>query len=85
LRDGASRKPALVRRCRLSKKSDWGWIARLVDGVAVTAADVIILRKEFERYAASGCVRLQHSVQQHLVQRCSRPTGAPIVSQSNWP
>ena len=48
-RDGASRKPALVRRFRRSKKTEWEWIARPVDGVAVTAADVIILRKEFER------------------------------------
>lgn len=48
-RDGTSRKPALVRRFRRSKKSEWEWIARPVDGVAVTAADVIILRKEFER------------------------------------
>jgi hypothetical protein len=48
-RDGASRKPALVRRFRRSKKADWEWIARPTDGVAVTAADVIILRKEFER------------------------------------
>lgn len=48
-RDGVSRKPALVRRFRRSKKSDWEWIARPTDGVAVTSADVIILRKEFER------------------------------------
>jgi hypothetical protein len=48
-RDGASRKPALVRRFRRSKKSDWEWIARTVDGVAVTSVDVIILRKECER------------------------------------
>ncbi len=48
-RDGASRKPALVRRFRRSKKTEWEWIARPTDGVAVTAADVIILRKEFER------------------------------------
>jgi hypothetical protein len=27
-RDGSSRKPALVRRFRRSKKSDWEWIAR---------------------------------------------------------
>ena len=48
-RDGVSRKPALVRRFRRSKKADWEWIARPTDGVAVAAADVIILRKEFER------------------------------------
>ena len=48
-RDDASRKPALVRCFRRSKKSDWEWIARPIDGVAVTATDVIILRKEFER------------------------------------
>ena len=48
-RDSASRKPALVRRFRRSKKADWEWISRPVDGVAVTAADVIILRAEFER------------------------------------
>lgn len=48
-RDGASRKPALVRRFRRSKKAEWEWIARPVDGVPVTAADVIIMRKEFER------------------------------------
>lgn len=48
-RDGASRKPVLVRRSRRSKKSDWEWIARPADGVAITAADVIILRAEFER------------------------------------
>ncbi len=48
-RYSASRKPALVRRFRRSKKADWEWIARPVDGVAVTAADVIILRAEFER------------------------------------
>ena len=46
-RDGASRKPALVRRFRRSTKAEWEWIARPVDGVP--AADVIILRKEFER------------------------------------
>jgi hypothetical protein len=33
---------------------DWDWIARPVDGVAVTAADVIILRKEFERCESAG-------------------------------
>ncbi|MEI7597834.1 MAG: hypothetical protein WCJ41_00800 [Aestuariivirga sp.] len=48
-RDGSSRKPALVRRFRRSKKTEWEWIARPVDGVAVNSADVIILRKEFER------------------------------------
>lgn len=48
-REGGSRKPPLVRRFRRSKKSDWEWIARPADGVAVTAADVIILRAEFER------------------------------------
>jgi len=48
-RDGTSRKPALVRRFRRSKKTEWEWIARPVDGVAVNSADVIILRKEFER------------------------------------
>ncbi|NJN36603.1 MAG: hypothetical protein HC794_05515 [Nitrospiraceae bacterium] len=48
-RDGASRKPALVRRFRRSKKTEWEWITRPTDGVAVTASDVIILRKEFER------------------------------------
>lgn len=48
-RDGSSRKPALVRRFRRSKKTEWEWITRPVDGVAVTSADVIILRKEFER------------------------------------
>ena len=48
-RDSASHKPALVRRFRRSKKAVWEWIARPVDGVAVTAADVIILRAEFER------------------------------------
>jgi hypothetical protein len=48
-RDGASRKPALVRRFRRTKKAEWEWIARPADGVAVTAADVIILRAEFER------------------------------------
>jgi hypothetical protein len=47
--NGASRKPALVRRVRRSKKTGCEWIARPVDGVAVTAADIIILRKEFER------------------------------------
>jgi hypothetical protein len=47
--DGTSRKPALVWRFRRSKKSDWQWIARPVDGAAVTVADVIILRKAFER------------------------------------
>ena len=46
---GETRKPALVRRFRRSKKAEWEWIARPVDGVAVTSADVIILRKEFER------------------------------------
>jgi hypothetical protein len=40
-RDGASRKPALVRRFRRSKKAEWEWIAGPVDGVPVTAADVI--------------------------------------------
>jgi len=48
-REGTSRKPAMVRRFRRSKKADWEWIARPADGVAVTAADVIILRAEFER------------------------------------
>jgi hypothetical protein len=48
-REGASRKPALVRRFRRSKKANWEWIARPVDGVAGTTADVIILHKEFER------------------------------------
>jgi len=38
-----------VRRFRRAKKSEWEWIARPVDGVAVTASDVIILRKELER------------------------------------
>jgi hypothetical protein len=55
-REGASRKPALVRRFRRSKKSEWEWIARPVDGVAVTTADVIILRAEFER-CERGIVR----------------------------
>jgi hypothetical protein len=48
-RESTQRKPALVRRFRRSKTTDWEWIARPADGVAVTAADVIILRKEFER------------------------------------
>lgn len=48
-REGASRKPALVRRFRRSKKAEWESIARPVDGVPVTAADVIIMRKEVER------------------------------------
>ena len=48
-RDGGSRKPALVRRFRRAKAVEWEWIARPADGVAVTAADVIILRAEFER------------------------------------
>ncbi len=48
-RDGGSRKPVLVRRFRRSKKADWEWIARPTDGVAVAAADVIMLRAEFER------------------------------------
>ena len=48
-RDGVSRRPALVRRFRRTKKAEWEWIARPADGVAVTAADVIILRKEYER------------------------------------
>jgi hypothetical protein len=48
-RDGASRKPELVRRFLRSKKTEWKWIARPVDGVAVTSADVIILREEYER------------------------------------
>ena len=48
-RDSASRKPALVQRFRRTKKVDWEWIARPADGVAVTAADVIILRAEVER------------------------------------
>jgi hypothetical protein len=48
-RYGGSRKPALVRRFRRIKKADWEWIARPADGVAVTAADVIILRAEVER------------------------------------
>ena len=48
-RDGVSRKPALLRRFRRTKKAEWEWIARPADGVAVTAADVIILRKEYER------------------------------------
>ncbi len=48
-RDGPSRKPALVRRFRRSMKSEWEWIARPVDGVAVTAADAISMRKEIER------------------------------------
>jgi hypothetical protein len=38
-RDGASRKPALVRRFRRSRNTEWEWTARLVDGVAVTAAE----------------------------------------------
>src|SRR5581483_7657417 len=48
-REGGSRKPALVRRFRRTKKAEWEWIARPADGVAVAAADVIILRSEFER------------------------------------
>jgi hypothetical protein len=51
-RDGASRKPAIVRRFRQPKKADWEWIARPADGIAIAAADVIILRSEFE-----GCER----------------------------
>jgi len=39
----------MIRRFRRSKKADWEWIARPADGVPVTAADVIILRAEFER------------------------------------
>ncbi len=40
---------ALVRRFRRSKKAEWEWIARPVDGVPVTAPDLIIMRREFER------------------------------------
>lgn len=47
--EGATRKPALVGRFRRSRNWDWECIARQVDYVAVSAADVIILRKEFER------------------------------------
>lgn len=39
----------LFRRFRCSKKSEWEWIVRPTDGVAVAASDPIILRKEFER------------------------------------
>jgi hypothetical protein len=48
---------------RRSKKSEWEWIARPTDGVTVTAANVIILRREFERYDAleDYSIRLQSS------------------------
>jgi hypothetical protein len=46
--DGASRNPALIQGFQRSKNSEWEWIARSVDGVPVTAADVIIMRKDFE-------------------------------------
>ena len=80
-RDGASRKPALVRRFRRSKKSEWEWIARPVDGVAVTAADVIILRKEFERcerawglFDASGAERaVPRTGRNQQVRRSAKP------------
>ncbi len=48
-RDGASRKPELVQRFLRSKKAEWKWIARPINGGDVTSADVIILRKEYER------------------------------------
>jgi hypothetical protein len=48
-RENPSRKPAIIRRFRRSKKADWEWIARPAGGIAIAAADVIILRSEFER------------------------------------
>jgi hypothetical protein len=47
--EGASGTSALVRRIRRSRQAKWEWIARPVDGVPVTVADVIIIWKEFER------------------------------------
>jgi hypothetical protein len=48
-RENPSRKPAIIRRFRRSKKADWEWIARPAGGIAIAAVDVIILRSEFER------------------------------------
>lgn len=48
-RDGSPRKSTVIRRFRRAKTSEWDWIVHPADGVILTAADVIILRREFER------------------------------------
>lgn len=85
-RDGASRKPALVRRFRRSKKSEWEWIARPTDGVAVAAADVLILRREFERcerawglFDASGADNGENTSGQ-----AKRPPGPGAPPKHDW-
>ena len=85
-RDGVSRKPALVRRFRRSKKSEWEWIARPTDGVAFTAADVIILRTEFERcerawglFGASGA-----DSGTKVSNQAKRPAGPGAPPKHDW-
>lgn len=85
-RESSQRKSALVRRFRRSKAADWEWIARPADGVAVTAADVIILRKEFER-----CERAWGLFGASLAGNCTkalpeakRPAGPGAPPKHNW-
>lgn len=73
--------PALVRRFPRSKKAEWEWIVRPVYGVPVTAADVITIRREFERcerscglFDASGADNA--SIGSSLAKRAGGP-GAP--------
>ena len=75
-----------MRRFRRSKKVDREWIARAVDGVTVTAADVLILRKEFEgcegawgffdASAADGGVKVSTQVK--------RPAGPGAPPKHDW-
>lgn len=84
-REGTSRKTVPVRRFRRPKKADWEWIFRPVDGVAISAADVIIMRSEFERCErAWGLFDATTADDAKTSSQAKRPAGPGAPPKHDW-
>jgi hypothetical protein len=80
-----SRDAAPVRRFRRSQQADWEWIGRPVDGVSVTAADVVRQRQEFGRCEPTWRLLSNHDVSDTTTSNHSRrPAGPDTPSKYDW-
>jgi hypothetical protein len=81
--EGAKLQKVAVRRARAKGNSEWEWISEPVEGVAVTAPDVLVMRPEAERFERAHGLHKGGDLLEQQAQR-RRPPGPGAPPRYDW-
>ena len=81
--NGARLERVAVRRARAKGEAEWEWISEPAEGVAITAADVLVTRAEVECFERAHGLQRGADVQEPQVPR-RRPPGPGAPARYDW-